>query len=56
MRFELMRQSARVQVGRGMRIATTDAVLAVLKARGEMFDFGEGAIAYVNDGKSPMRT
>lgn len=51
MRFELMRQSARVQVGRGMRIATTDSVLAVLRSRGELFDYGEGAMAYVSDGK-----
>lgn len=51
-RFELMRHSARVQIGRGLRIATTDAVLAVLKARGELFDFGEGAVAYVTDGKA----
>lgn len=52
MRFELMRQSARVQIGRGLRVAATDAVLAVLKARGELFDFGEGAVAYVSDGKA----
>jgi hypothetical protein len=52
MRFELIRPSARVQTGRGLRVATTDAVLAVLKARGELFDFGEGAIAYVSDGKA----
>ncbi|MDZ5457892.1 hypothetical protein [Azohydromonas lata] len=51
-RFELMRQSSRVQVGRGMRIATTDAVLAVLKTRGELFDFGEGTVAYVSEGKA----
>lgn len=52
MRFELMRQSARVQIGRGMRVATTDAVLSVLKSRGELFDYGEGAIAYVSEGKA----
>ena len=52
MRFELIRQSARVLTGRGLRVAMTDAVLAVLKARGELFDFGEGAIAYVSDGKA----
>jgi len=51
MRFELLRQSARIQVGRGMRVATTDAVLAVLQERGELFDYGEGAVAYVSDGK-----
>lgn len=52
MRFELLRQSARIQVGRGMRVATTDAVLAVLQERGELFDYGEGAVAYVSDGKA----
>lgn len=52
MRFELRRQSARVQVGRGLRIATTDAVLEVLRARGELFDFGEGAVAYVAEGRA----
>ena len=52
MRFELLRQSARIQVGRGMRVATTDAVLSVLQERGELFDYGEGAVAYVSDGKA----
>lgn len=52
MRFELRRQSARVQVGRGLRIATTDAALEVLRARGELFDFGEGAVAYVAEGRA----
>ncbi|MBS0590294.1 MAG: hypothetical protein JSR65_06610 [Proteobacteria bacterium] len=51
-RFELRRQSARVQVGRGMRIDTTDNTLAVLRERGELFDFGEGAIAYVAEGRA----
>ncbi len=52
MRFELLRQSARIQVGRGMRVATTDAVLSVLQERGELFDYGEGTVAYVSDGKA----
>ncbi|MGD9773852.1 hypothetical protein [Diaphorobacter sp.] len=52
MRFELLRQSARIQLGRGMRVATTDAVLSVLQERGELFDYGEGAVAYVSDGKA----
>lgn len=51
-RFELRRQSARVQVGRGLRIATTDAALQVLRDRGELFDFGEGALAYVATGRA----
>jgi hypothetical protein len=51
-RFELLRQSARVQVGKGLRIATTDAVLQVLRERGELFDFGEGAVAYVAGGRA----
>lgn len=51
-RFELMRQSARVEVGRGLRIATTDATLQVLRDRGELFDFGEGAVAAVAAGRA----
>jgi hypothetical protein len=51
-RFELRRQSARIQVGTGLRIATTDAVLQVLRDRGELFDFGEGAVAYVAAGRA----
>lgn len=52
MRFELRRQSARIQVGRGRRIDATDAVLQVLRDRGELFDFGEGAVAYVAAGRA----
>jgi hypothetical protein len=52
MRFELRRQSARVQLGRGMRIDATDAVLRVLRDRSELFDFGTNAIAYVADGRA----
>lgn len=51
-RFELRRQSARVQVGAGRRIEATDAVLQVLRDRGELFEFGEGAVAYVAEGKA----
>ena len=47
MRFELIRQAERVRVGRGMRVAATDATLAILQARNELYEFGEGAIAYV---------
>ena len=52
MRYELRRQSARVQIGRGMRVDSTDAVLHVLRERSELFDFGTNAIAYVADGKA----
>ncbi len=52
LRFELMRQSARVQVGTGRRIEATDAVLQVLRDRGELFEFGEGAVAYVAEGRA----
>ena len=52
MRYELRRQSARVQIGRGMRVESTDAVLHVLRERSELFDFGTNAIAYVADGKA----
>ncbi len=52
MRYELRRQSARVQLGRGMRVDSTDAVLHVLRDRSELFDFGTNAIAFVADGKA----
>ncbi|MEI2746627.1 MAG: hypothetical protein V9G22_14990 [Ottowia sp.] len=52
MRYELRRQSARVQLGRGMRVESTDAVLQVLRDRSELFDFGTNAIAFVADGKA----
>ncbi len=51
-RYELRRQSARVQLGRGMRVDSTDAVLNILRERSELFDFGTNAIAYVADGKA----
>jgi hypothetical protein len=51
-RYELRRQSARVQLGRGMRVDSTDAVLHVLRDRSELFDFGTNAIAFVADGKA----
>ena len=50
MSYELRRQSARVLVGRGLRIESTDAVLRVLRERMELFDFGDKAIAYVANG------
>ena len=52
MRFELRRQSARIQVGKGRRIDATDEVLQVLRDRGELFNFGEGAVAYVAAGRA----
>ena len=52
MRYELRRQSSRVQLGRGLRVEATDAVLQVLRERSELFDFGTSAIAYVADGKA----
>ena len=52
MRYELRRQSARVQLGRGLRVEATDAVLQVLRERSELFDFGTSAIAYVAEGKA----
>jgi len=52
MRYELRRQSARIQLGRGMRVDSTDAVLHVLRDRSELFDFGTNAIAFVADGKA----
>lgn len=52
MRYELRRQSARVQIGRGLRIDSTDAVLRALRDGSELFDFGDKAIAYVAQGKA----
>ena len=52
MRYELRRQSARVQIGRGLRIEATDSALRVLGERSELFDYGDKAIAYVADGKA----
>lgn len=51
-RYELRRQSARVQIGKGMRIESTDAVLRVLRDRAELFDFGPNAVAYVTEGRA----
>ena len=51
MRYELRRQSARVQIGKGMRIDTTDATLRVLSDRSELFDYGDKAIVYVANRK-----
>lgn len=52
MRFELRRQSARVQIGRGLRIDAIDAVLRVLSERSELFDYGDKDIAYVANRKA----
>lgn len=52
MRYELRRQSARVQLGRGMRVESVDAVLQILRDRSELFDFGTNSIAFVADGKA----
>jgi hypothetical protein len=52
MRYELRRQSARVQIGRGMRIDATDAALRVLSERSELFDYGDKGIAHVANRKA----
>lgn len=52
MRYDLFRQSARVQLGKGLRVASTDAVLQILRDRSELFDFGSNAIAYVANGNA----
>ncbi len=52
MRYELRRQSARVQIGTGMRIDSTDATLRVLSERSELFDYGDKAIVYVANRKA----
>ena len=57
MRYELRRQSARVQIGRGLRIQTTDDVLRVLSERSDLFDYGDIAIAHVANRKAtPVTT
>lgn len=52
MRYELYRQSVRVQLGKGLRVASTDAALQALRDRSELFDFGSNAIAYVANGNA----
>lgn len=56
MRYELRRQSARVQIGRGLRIDSTDSTLRVLSERSELFDYGDKAIAYVANRKAASVT
>jgi hypothetical protein len=51
-RYELLRQAARVLVGKGRRAEATDATLQALRDRGDLFDFGENAIAYVAEGRA----
>ncbi len=45
--FELRRQSTRIQLGKGRRIAVTDQALSVLRLREELYDFGSANVAYV---------
>jgi hypothetical protein len=52
MRYELRRQSARVQIGTGLRIESTDATLRVLSERSELFDYGDKALTHVANGKA----
>jgi hypothetical protein len=52
MQFELLRQSSRIRVGRGRRTEATDAVLDALRGRGELYEFGEGAVAYITDARA----
>ena len=52
MRYELRSQSARVQIGRGLRTESTDCTLRVLSERSELFDYGDKAIAYVANRKA----
>lgn len=51
LRFELRPQSARIQTGPGMRTQVTDAVIQVCRELGDLFDYGDGAIAYVTEGR-----
>lgn len=42
----------RVQIGRSLRVSATDAVLRVLRTRSELYDFGDGAVAFVAEGRA----
>lgn len=52
--YELRRQSARVQIGRGMRIDTTDAVLRVLSERSELLVLATRPSLVANNKAAPV--
>jgi hypothetical protein len=43
MKYLLARPSQRIEVKRGEKARLVDQTLEVMRARGEVFDFGEGA-------------
>jgi phage/plasmid primase-like uncharacterized protein len=47
----LAERRPQVQIGRGLRVDATDRVLAILRARNNLFDFGD-AVAHVADGRA----
>ena len=54
-RFRLVRPSARIQLRVGDRARIVDSLLDLLRARGELYDFGEGAsLARVTDDARPL--
>lgn len=42
----------RVEIGRGKRIASTDATIEVLAKGDDLFDYGDRALAFVSNGKA----
>jgi len=52
MRFELLRNVDRVQIGKGLRIEATDAVLSALRTNGELFEFGDASVAFVDGSRA----
>ena len=52
MRFDLSRNVERVQIGKGLRIETTDAVLSALRTHGELFEFGDASVAFVDGNRA----
>lgn len=50
-KFELVPQAARILLANGLRTQATDAVVQVVRALGELYDYGDGLIAYITDGR-----
>lgn len=53
--YELKRQVTRVQLAAGQRSEITDEVLSALRKNGELYEYGERALAFIAKGKvSPV--
>lgn len=55
-KFELVPQAARILLAKGLRTQATDAVVQVLRALGDLYDYGDGLLAYINDGRVRVAT